>query len=517
MTNERLKKPSSATVLKPWHWFILSAAVPLAHCASRLELDLWHDEIYTVDHFVSRGPLFIVSDYSLPNNHVLYSLILWPFYILSDVNFMLRLPSFLFTAGTLAIVFAIALRSGGVVGAVLSTSLLGLNQMFLIHTLQVRGYGISMFLTAWLTSLVLTEGAHQWRRWFAVAVAGAAFLYVMPTNLLFFAPLAVASVLVRLARRDPLRQIAADGAAWFVAALVALACYSPIATQVQAIAKASSPSSWSLLPLIMAGFLRPATHDYIWFAPLIVASLVALAWPTGDGTPRRWILPALGLGIVAAAFLLTAMLRISPFERNYCPLLVPLGLSGGWLLAELVQVARARLLPSAAPDAAAAASLALAAVVLCPQLWTYPRRLKERREQVENQWITDGYYCYYAADYRPSALVRHLAERGIERVPYRICYTDADFLNLWWYFAHTDLYLFNGPPRSERVLFAIVPAPEPWETVERDCRLTADHIRALKLVDDFGFYRLYQSAQPIDVGWPPDADPAIHNSFATAQ
>src|SRR5690242_19693940 len=83
--------------LQPWHWFILAAAVPIVHCASRLNLDLWHDEIYTIDVFDRRGPAFIVSDYSLPNNYVLFSLLMWPFYSLSDSNFVLRLPSFILT------------------------------------------------------------------------------------------------------------------------------------------------------------------------------------------------------------------------------------------------------------------------------------------------------------------------------------------------------------------------------------------------------------------------------------
>src|ERR1700760_4745004 len=101
---------SSLADLRPWHWFVLAAAAPLVHCASRLNLDLWHDEIYTIDYFVSRGPAFVVTDYSAPNNHILFSLVMWPFYLLSESNFCLRLPSFLFTFGTLGFVFRLANR-----------------------------------------------------------------------------------------------------------------------------------------------------------------------------------------------------------------------------------------------------------------------------------------------------------------------------------------------------------------------------------------------------------------------
>lgn len=495
---------SSLTVLKPWHWFIFAAAVPLAHCASRLNLDLWHDEIYTVDYFVSRGPLFIVSDYSLPNNHVLYSLLLWPFYLISDVNFVLRLPSFLFTVGTLALVFAIALRQSGLVCAVLSTSLLGLNQMFLTHTIQVRGYGVSMFLTAWLTFLALADSSRTRRRWIAVVFAGAAILYVMPTNALFFVPLALASGLVRVTRRVEAREVAADVSAWFTAALVALACYSPIAEQVRAVAKSSAPSSWSSLPHIVANFFRPALHDYFWFAPVMLVSLAAIALTTDKNKPRRWTLPAVALGVVFGAFLLTAALRISPFERNYCPLLVLLALLGGSLLAELIGSVHVRS-SLRTPSVAAGLSLALVALVLCPQLWTYPRRLKERREQVEpaNQWITDGYYCYYAADYRPSAVVAYLAEQDFERLPFCVAYAKADFLNVWWYFYHSRLSGVS-PPRDVADIYAIAPEPPPWKALAEYNGFSEQDMKSFLLIADFGFYRLYRAQSALGEGSPPD-------------
>lgn len=504
MTDQRTKNPPPSTVLKPWHWFIFAAALPLAHCASRLNLDLWHDEIYTVDYFVSRGPLFIISDYSLPNNHVLYSLLLWPFYLISDVNFVLRLPSFLFAVGTLALVFAIALRQSGLVCAVLSTSLLGLNQMFLIHAIQVRGYGVSMFLTAWLTRLALADSPRTLRQWIAVVLAGAAILYVMPTNALFFVPLALASVLVRVTRGVAAREVSADASAWFTAALVALACYFPIAEQVRAVAKSSAPSSWSALPHIVASFFRPALHDYFWFAPVMLASLVAIALTTDKNKPRRWALPAVALGVLFGAFPLTAALRISPFERNYCPLLVSLALLSGWLLAELIGAIRARS-SSLTPSVAAGVSLALVALVLCPRLWTYPRRLKERRELTEaaNQWITDGYYCYYAADYRPSAVVAYLAEQDFEQSPFCVAYAKADFLNVWWYFYHSRLSGVS-PPSGVVDIYAIVPEPAPWKALAEYNRFSEQDVKSFRLIADFGFYRLYRALQPIDVGGLPD-------------
>src|SRR5690349_742034 len=82
--------PSEGVVAVPsWKWFLLSAALPLVFLASKRNLDLWDDEIYTVTKFVAKGPWQIVTDYAAPNNHVFYSLVLWPFYLTGDSNFAL--------------------------------------------------------------------------------------------------------------------------------------------------------------------------------------------------------------------------------------------------------------------------------------------------------------------------------------------------------------------------------------------------------------------------------------------
>ena len=97
--------------IPPWQWFLLAAAAPIVLCAARLNLDLWHDEIYTLTKFVAGGPWRIVTDYSAPNNHVLYSLALWPVHLVSTSNFALRLPSLGFAIGTLWMTFRAGCRS----------------------------------------------------------------------------------------------------------------------------------------------------------------------------------------------------------------------------------------------------------------------------------------------------------------------------------------------------------------------------------------------------------------------
>jgi hypothetical protein len=486
--------------LQPWHWFVLTAAVPVAHCASRLNLDLWHDEIYTIDVFVRRGPRFIVSDYHLPNNHVLFSLLEWPFYCLSDSNFVLRLAPFVCAIGTLIVLFRLAWRLAGLPCAVTSTALLGLNQMFLNFAIQVRGYSLSMLLAAFLGSLaVMQPGKLVWRRWVATALVGAAFLYVLPTNVLFFLPLTAIAVGMTLANKPGKKQVAAEALAWLTAPALALLCYLPILDQIRKASASSSPSSWSYLPVIAGNFFRPATHDFLWFAPLVVLGLLAWASPRRP-TQRNWGVAMLCGGVIGGACLLTGALRISPFERVYCPLLVFLALAGGWLLAELADAVRRRMAGSV--ESSATVALVVISLVIWPQLWTYPKRLETHRNEFNatHPWpqsdgwpIADGYYCYYAANYRPSAVVNYLLDEGIERSSYRLCWTQADHLNLWYYFDRAGLPLAHpAAPDDDRVVIAIAPMPPPWNRLAKECELSDDEIKAFRLVRDFGYYRLYQ-------------------------
>lgn len=513
-----------------WQWFILAAGVPLAIGASRLNLDLWHDEIYTIENFVARGPAFIITDYSLPNNHVLYSLLLWPVYSLSDSNFMLRLPSLVCMVGTLALVFRLAHRWAGIGAAVLATALLGLNQMFLIHTIQIRGYPLSMLLTIGLAMVAVPAGdCHAWRRRAVVALAGAAYLYVLPTNLLFFLPLALVAV-TAAARGGGMKLAAAEAVTWSAAMLLAALAYLPIAGQVlQAggdrggamsagigarLLQLLSPD-WTSIGRLTINFLSPAARDVWWLGPLLFAGWLAWMRRRSQGTPRC---PAAGLGLVLAAwsgaFLLCGAMHISPFERNFCPLLPLAALAAGCLLDELLMAVggcfSARWSPAGSSRAlSAGVGLLLLLVAIGPRLISYSSRLDERRQEVASQrrWpVQDGYFNYYAADFRPSAVADWLAEHHIERIPYAICLADEDQLDLSYYLRRAGLPRFHRLPvegESGSVsVFAAVPAGAPWGRLAGACGLNERQLRDFKLVGDFGYHQLYQSPRPLPVRAP---------------
>jgi hypothetical protein len=219
----------------------------------------------------------------------------------------------------------------------------------------------------------------------------------------------------------------------------------------------------------------------------------------------RWTLPIAGLGVIGGAFLLTAVLRISPFERNYCPLLVVLALTGGWLLAELVETVRMRMFAASTSSAGAVVSLVLAAIVLGPQLWTYPRRLQERLAETKpaDPWLTDGYYCYYAANYQPSAVAHYLLDEQVDKTAYQVYCTHNDTWNLAYYFARAGLS-FHGetgsPADRNEAVYAVLPDPPPWRKLANDCGLDEAQVNRFEALTAFGYYRLYQAASQPSAG-----------------
>jgi len=508
MTRRKRKPASTAAsqgperhAIPPWQWWVLSAGIPLLLCASKLNLDLWNDEVYTLVFFVSKPWTQIATDYSAPNNHIFYSLLLRPFYLVSDSDFLLRLPSFLFTAGALAMVFRLARRWGGVAAGAAATLALGLTQMYLVHTMQVRGYGLSMFLAAWLGDLALPgPSALGRRRLPAVALIGGLFLYVMPTNVLFLLPLAVVAVAWTAARERTWRAILVESAAWIGACLTAGLLYLPVADQVLAAGADRARANPVAAAALAGSVFSAAARDLVPILPLVAVGLGCWARQTIRKPSRRQaVLPLLTVAMLLGPFCVTALLGLGPFVRNYCPLLPFFAVAMGWLLAELVAAA-GRLLRVARSEAgvAAVAMLLLAGVAL-PRIWTYPVRLTEYRRR---HFAQDGYYNYYAANFHPADVVAHLQQSIDRRESYLICFRDADHFSLGHYLRRAGLPVYRAVGRSPAVVYTITPdtvtrEPADCEALSAKFALPADLLRESLLVRDFGYYRLHRCRQPL--------------------
>lgn len=153
-----------------------------------LFLDLWNDELYTLEHFVFVPKLITVTDYHVPNNHVFASLLLgvWTqaqgihgLHDILEVPWNLRLLMLMITAGGVALTYLAGeqtLRYAGL----LSALVLCFTIPFLNFSLQVRGYGISMALMAAMLWLVTSRCT--WWTLIALTLCSALMAYTIPSN-----------------------------------------------------------------------------------------------------------------------------------------------------------------------------------------------------------------------------------------------------------------------------------------------------------------------------------------------
>lgn len=440
---------------------------------------------------------------------MLYSLLLRPVFLVSDSSFVLRLPSLAFTVGTLAVVFRLGRRWGGPSLAAMSTLALGLTQMFLGHTMQVRGYGLSMLLAAYLGSLATDDAPRSpRRRWVAIVIAGAALVYVLPTNLLFLVPLAMVAAAWTALCGGGFRATIKESAAWMAACLAGSALYLPVAGQLIEAGRRQGPAPRSTALHLAGGFFSAALRDW-WLIPLLAA--VGIAFWVRDTrrqpSRRRWLLPLITVGMLGIPFALTAVFRLQPFVRNYCPALPFLALAIAWLVAECV-AGLGRIVTRAwsAPRTALAGMLLLAAVAL-PRITTYPARLAEYRSR---QFAQDGYYDYYAADYHPGRLADHLRETIDPALGHRILYAEADHVPLQYHLARAGVPrsrdVAGGSKQSGCVVYLILPPLVDYEALARETGLSDETLWSFVLEGDFGYYRLLRSPKPLPAYRLSDAE-----------
>jgi riboflavin transporter FmnP len=108
-----------------------------------LDLSLWHDEVATVLHYISKGPqaIFVGAD---PNNHMLFSLVTWASTTLSaTTEFAYRFWSVIPAAVAVGLAFFWLKAKTGIVTATAFLTLTAVNPLFISLVRQARGYGMT--------------------------------------------------------------------------------------------------------------------------------------------------------------------------------------------------------------------------------------------------------------------------------------------------------------------------------------------------------------------------------------
>lgn len=475
-----------------WRWFVLAALVPLACCASRLNDDLFCDESYTVDNFASWPFATIVTSYPEPNNHVFYTVLLRPWLLIAEHEFVLRLPGFLFATMALACTFRVTARRWGVASACAAVVWLGLTVVFQVHAMQVRGYGLSIALFALLLDLAASATAGR-KRAAAIALAGAAFLYTLPTNALFLPSLAALDVI--RGRRQGVRGTALFMrlAPWSAALALAAACYSPIIGQVLDLQKARPASLFDVAELARST-AGSALRD-TW--PLAILWAAGLAAAQRIDRDRFHQMPVAALEfalLLLGPWLLTAAAQRLPFPRNYTPLLPAVAMVVGIATAKSFAALRVRFRPQAPEGWFGVLAGVAVAAILAIALARYPARLAEHRAA---GLAPDGYYVYSAADFYPTRVVEFLASRVVDHDDYLLCFGDRDRADLGYHLAQVGLaYRHKVPGASERAVYLVVSDPVDGAAWAAQCGQNAAALSKWPPIFEAGCYRVYEGRVP---------------------
>lgn len=197
---DRRPRPAAATGPRPpllLPALIVAAAVALiwSYCGK----PLWFDEAYTLLNYANKPFGTIATDYSLPNNHIGFTLImhLWSLLIGDTAMFridtsVLRIPSLaLATAGVIAyFLFARRAVSPEPLVAAAATFFYAAQPQVLEFSAQLRGYGPTMaYLCFALAAAAYRDRLTKWPC--AAIVAACLFLanYTLPSNVWFTLPL----------------------------------------------------------------------------------------------------------------------------------------------------------------------------------------------------------------------------------------------------------------------------------------------------------------------------------------
>jgi hypothetical protein len=320
---------------------------------------LWHDEIFTVEHYVAPGPAASFGHYGT-NDHILLSVLAWlTVYLPGFSEWAIRFWSVVpFVSGAAIVTVWLHRRAGASVAlffGLLSTSS---SQLLMLST-EARGYGLAFMAMAVMTVAAYEASVQSTSNWLSLfAVAGVIGCWTLPT---FVLPLLGASGVllgIRSLRRRLLLRLAIAFCAvvgWYAVPASAL-----IASRGQ---QYGAPLPWhapltggatelvaAFIPTLSPASLIPA----IIVLPVLVVGLVRL----------RRVMPGLaGIAVAPVTFTFLA-LTIGGFfvdERFVSYLLVPIFVIAAFGLAALLTP---RLGPRGVLAAAYTGSLVMISVVV---------------------------------------------------------------------------------------------------------------------------------------------------------
>ncbi|MEI6815798.1 MAG: glycosyltransferase family 39 protein [Bacteroidota bacterium] len=160
-----------------------------------INIDFWNDEVYTLQHFVFVPFQKIITDYHVPNNHVLFSIItkiylkilgITSLNSLMDRPYLLRLLPLSFSIVTIICLYKTAKKIFNADVALLSVLMMTTCIPYFNFCLQIRGYMLSILLFVLLANHILNfiKSSKSFHLAYIVFIS-TLFIYTIPSNLYF--------------------------------------------------------------------------------------------------------------------------------------------------------------------------------------------------------------------------------------------------------------------------------------------------------------------------------------------
>jgi len=260
-----------------------------------LNLPVSYDEAYTYIAFVRQDVWGILSDYSLPNNHILNSLLIkLSTNLLGNHPWSVRIPALMAGLAAILVVYALGKRLFNHETALTASALVAWLPAIIRYDTAARGYSlVSVFtLLAWLMGWLALQ-KNDWRYWLGISMSVALGAFAIPTMALPAGGLylwVLGEALLRGEKRTVvyLRWLAST----FFAGLLTLGLYVPVLLV----------SGWR--KLLANGFVEPVERE-IYFSKVLWRQLGA-----------TWDLWNLDMPLALAVLIILGMILSLVFSRR---------------------------------------------------------------------------------------------------------------------------------------------------------------------------------------------------------
>jgi 4-amino-4-deoxy-L-arabinose transferase-like glycosyltransferase len=269
-----------------------------------LDQGMWHDEVYSVVHYVDQGPGTILAGEYVPNDHVLFNLLSYgTIQVLGESEVTLRLWSVLPALVAACVVVWWAWRRFGPWTALVLSVLIATSPVHHDLASEARGYGL-MFLAGALVLVFayrLAAGGGP-RDWVLFGVAGVLGAFTAPLFAVAFAGQGLPLLAKRELRKPTLLTLGA-------VAVVLLGLYAPLLGDIASSRESvgGGPLSWYSPVLGAAEYLVQPSFDLLAHRPTDAYMIV----PNGADRFLAAVLAFVG-----------ALLLWRQRERMLCALLV---------------------------------------------------------------------------------------------------------------------------------------------------------------------------------------------------